>query len=85
MDLSSTNIRVSCIDPGMVETEFSVVRLGNQMDADKVYKGMTPLTPKDIAEIIVFTVTRPEHVNISEVLVLPTDQSSATLINRKGT
>ena len=83
MDLLGTPIRVSCIDPGTVETDFSKVRFrGDTEKADKVYQGMNPLTPDDIAEIVVFCATRPANVNISEMLVLATDQSSATMIDR---
>jgi serine 3-dehydrogenase len=83
MDLLGTPIRVSCVDPGTVETDFSKVRFrGDTEKADKVYQGMNPLTPDDIAEIVVFCATRPANVNMSEVLVLATDQSSATMIHR---
>ena len=83
MDLLGTPIRVSCVDPGTVETDFSNVRFrGDTEKAKQVYQGMNPLTPNDIAEIVVFCATRPPHVNMSEVLVLATDQSSATMINR---
>ena len=83
MDLLGTPIRVSCVDPGTVETEFSQVRFrGDTEKADKVYQGFNPLTPDDIAEVVVFCATRPPNVNMSEVLVLATDQSSATMINR---
>ena len=83
MDLLGTPIRVSCVDPGTVETEFSQVRFrGDTEKAEKVYQEMDPLTPDDIAEIVVFCATRPPNVNMSEVLVLATDQSSATMINR---
>ena len=84
MDLLGTPIRVSCVDPGTVETDFSKVRFrGDTEKAEKVYQGFNPLTPDDIAEIVVFCATRPTHVNMSEVLVLATDQSSATMINRQ--
>ena len=84
MDLLGTSIRVSCVDPGTVETDFSNVRFrGDTERAKKVYQGMNALTPDDIAEIVVFCATRPAHVNMSEVLVLATDQSSATMINRQ--
>ncbi|MBE9043786.1 SDR family oxidoreductase [Pleurocapsales cyanobacterium LEGE 10410] len=84
MDLLGTPIRVSCVDPGTVETDFSRVRFrGDTTKADKVYQGFNPLTPDDIAEIVVFCATRPSRVNMSEVLVLATDQSSATMINRQ--
>ena len=83
MDLLGTPIRVSCVDPGTVETDFSNVRFrGDTENAKKVYQGMNPLTPDDIAEIVVFCATRPANVNLSEVLVLATDQSSATMVNR---
>ena len=84
MDLLGTPVRVSCVDPGTVETDFSNVRFrGDTERAKKVYQGMNALTPDDIAEIVVFCATRPSHVNMSEVLVLATDQSSATMINRQ--
>ena len=83
MDLLGTPVRVSCVDPGTVKTDFSNVRFrGDTERAKKVYQGMNALTPDDIAEIVVFCATRPSHVNMSEVLVLATDQSSATMINR---
>ncbi len=85
MDLLGTPLRVSSVDPGTVETDFSKVRFrGDTEKAKKVYQGMNPLTPKDIAEIVVFCATRPANVNMSEVLVLATDQSSATMINRQN-
>ncbi len=84
MDLLGTPVRVSSVDPGMVETEFSQVRFqGNSDRAKQVYQGVTPLTPEDIAEIVVFCATRPAHVNLSEVVVLATAQGSATLIHRQ--
>jgi 3-hydroxy acid dehydrogenase / malonic semialdehyde reductase len=83
-DLTGTNIRVSSVDPGMVETNFSSVRFNGDNDkASEVYKGMTPLVAKDIADIVYFCASRPHHVNISEVFVLPTDQSGATLVSRR--
>ena len=83
MDLLGTPIRVSCVDPGTVETEFSQVRFRGDTDkAKQVYQGMNPLTANDVAEVVVFCATRPPHVNMSEVLVLATDQSSATAIAR---
>lgn len=84
LDLLGTPIRVSSVDPGLVETEFSQVRFrGDNQRAEKVYQGMTPLTPEDIAEIVLFCASRPPHVNLSEILVLPTAQSSATLVDRQ--
>jgi serine 3-dehydrogenase len=83
-DLLGTSVRVSCIDPGMVETEFSEVRFhGNTERAQKVYQGLTPLTPEDVADVVFFCATRPPHVNISEVLLVPTDQATATLVHRR--
>jgi 3-hydroxy acid dehydrogenase/malonic semialdehyde reductase len=84
LDLNGTNIRVSTIDPGMVETEFSEVRFhGDKERAKKVYQGFTPLSPDDVAETVLFCATRPPHVDISEVIIMPTDQASATLVHRK--
>lgn len=83
MDLLGTGLRVSTVDPGMVETEFSVVRFGGDQErADKVYRGMTPLTPADIADTILWVATRPPHVNIDEIIIKPTDQASATMVHR---
>lgn len=82
-DLLGTPVRVSCVDPGLVETEFSQVRFrGDTERAKQVYQGLTPLTPTDVAEVVFFCVTRPPHVNISEVLVMPTDQAGSMLFNR---
>ncbi|KDQ60832.1 hypothetical protein JAAARDRAFT_55564 [Jaapia argillacea MUCL 33604] len=84
-ELVDTQIRVSEIQPGMVETEFSVVRFrGDKSAADKVYEGITPLTGEDIAEEIVWVASRPPHVNLAEVFVLPTNQASPTLAHRGG-
>lgn len=82
-DLLGTPVRVSCVDPGLVETEFSQVRFrGDTERAKQVYQGLTPLTPADVADVVLFCVTRPPHVNISEVLVMPTDQAGSMLFNR---
>lgn len=84
IDLNEYDIRVSEISPGLVDTEFSKVRFkGNEEKAASVYKGMTPLYAEDIAEIIQFVVSRPKHVNLADILVLPTDQAAATVVNRK--
>ncbi len=84
MDLLGTPLRVSEVQPGMVETEFSLVRFhGDAARAQKVYEGLTPLTPDDIADVVVYCATRPPHVNLSEVLVMPTAQASAILNYRK--
>ena len=75
---------VTSVDPGLVETEFSQVRFhGDTERAKKVYQGLTPLTPNDVADVVFFCVTRPPHVNISEVLLTPTDQAGSTLFNRQ--
>ena len=81
-ELVGTPIRVSEIQPGLVETEFSVVRFrGDKEKADKVYEGLDPLTPQDIAEEIVWTASRPPHVNIANSLIFPTNQASATTVS----
>lgn len=82
MDLAGTQVRVTNIEPGMVETEFSLVRLGSQEKADQVYKGMRPLTAQDIAETIVWTLNRPAHVNIQELVIFPTDQAAVGQVHR---
>jgi 3-hydroxy acid dehydrogenase/malonic semialdehyde reductase len=83
-DLLGTPIRVTTISPGLVETEFSQVRLrGDKNRAAQAYKGMTPLTASDVADAVFYSITRPEHVNISEIVVLPTDQASSTLVYRR--
>ncbi len=83
-DLLGTPIRVSSVDPGMVETEFSVVRFHGDRDrASQVYAGVTPLSPMDVAEVIFFCATRPAHVNINQVVLMPVDQASATLVHRQ--
>lgn len=84
-DLLGTPIRVSSVDPGMVETDFSAVRFhGDTERANKVYQGVTPLTPDDVADVIFFCATRSPHVNINEVIMMPTDQASATQVNRQS-
>jgi 3-hydroxy acid dehydrogenase / malonic semialdehyde reductase len=84
MDLTGTDIRVSMISPGLVNTEFSAVRFhGDVAKAESVYKGMQPLTADDIADIALFIVTRPNHVDIMDVLVYPTAQSSTYLVHRQ--
>jgi len=82
-DLHGTSIRVSEVSPGLVETEFSNVRFkGDDETADSVYEGVLPLTPQDIAEIVLFTANRPDHVNIMDTVVLPVQQSSSTMVDR---
>lgn len=83
IDLNTLGFKVSAINPGLVETEFSMVRFkGDEEKSKKVYENYTPLTAQDIAEIAVFIVTRPKHVNIADMLVLATDQASATIVNK---
>lgn len=76
MDLLGTGVRITNIEPGMVETEFSEVRLRGKAAAKQVYQGMTPLTAEDIAETIEWSLNRPAHVNIQELVIFPTDQAS---------
>jgi 3-hydroxy acid dehydrogenase/malonic semialdehyde reductase len=79
IDLLPHNIKVTAINPGMVETEFSVVRFdGDEDRAKKVYEGLEPLKPEDIAETIFWATSRPAHVNINDILIMPTAQASAT-------
>jgi 3-hydroxy acid dehydrogenase/malonic semialdehyde reductase len=83
LDLSGTPLRVSEVDPGLVETEFSLVRFpGDKERAAKTYQGFKPLAPDDIAEAVVFCSTRPPHVNVSEIIVMPQAQASSTLVHR---
>lgn len=83
IDLNAAGIKVTAIHPGMVETEFSLVRFkGDETRASNVYKGMKPLVADDIADLVLFAVTRPAHVVIADLLVLPTAQASATMVKR---
>lgn len=83
IDLNVHNIKVTGIHPGMVETEFSLVRFkGDAEKADKVYHGLTPLRGEDIADLILFAITRPVHVVVADMVVLPTAQASATVVKR---
>lgn len=84
LELCGTGIRVSTIDPGLAETEFSTVRFkGDETRARKVYEGMKPLSAVDIAETIVWVANRPPHVNIDELLVKPVDQAAIHKVHRK--
>ena len=85
MDLLGTNVRVSSVDPGLVETEFSEVRFrGDKARAAKTYANMRPLKGEDIAEIVIFCATRPLHVDIAQVIVMPTDQASVNHVHRSA-
>lgn len=82
-DLLGTGIRVTNIEPGMVESEFSIVRFESESKAKSVYDGMTPLTPEDIAECISWSLSRPKHVNIQEMVIYPTDQGAIRSVHRR--
>ncbi|GLU43384.1 SDR family NAD(P)-dependent oxidoreductase [Allomuricauda sp. NBRC 101325] len=84
IDLNAYGIRVGAVNPGLVETEFSDVRFkGDSERASNVYKGFQPLKPEDIADIILFVVTRPYHVNIADLVVMPTAQASSTIVKKE--
>ena len=83
LDLCGTGVRVTEIAPGMVETEFSEVRLGDKAKAKLVYQGVQALSPRDVAESVAWAVARPQHVNIQEMVIYPTDQASTTLVHRR--
>ncbi len=85
LELLGQPVRVTEIAPGLVETDFSRVRLfGDEERAKAVYRGLDPLTPEDIADCVVWAATRPPHVNIDEIVVRPRDQATATLVHRRG-
>jgi NADP-dependent 3-hydroxy acid dehydrogenase YdfG len=84
-DVLGTPIRVTTVDPGMVETDFSLVRFhGDAERAAKVYKNITPLTPADIADAIVWAASRPAHVNIARILLTSVHQANSMLFHREG-
>jgi len=84
LDLLGTDIRVSSIDPGLVETEFSEVRFhGDTERAETVYQGYQPLRGEDIADLVTFVTTRPQHVNVLDMVVLPTAQRSAHMVHKE--
>lgn len=84
METLGTGIRVTSVDPGMVETEFSLVRFrGDDERAAKVYTGVVPLTAHDVAECVLFAVDRPPHVNLDTIVVMPTDQATPQLVHRR--
>lgn len=83
IDLVDTPLRVTNIKPGLVETNFSVVRFrGDQEKADNVYKGIKALSGDDIAEVVYFAASAPEHMQIAEILVMPTNQATGTIVSR---
>jgi NADP-dependent 3-hydroxy acid dehydrogenase YdfG len=85
IDLMGTGVKVTTIDPGLVETEFSKVRFhGDEAKANAVYKGLQPLTPDDIAETVLWAATRPAHVQIAEVIVFPAAQASSMHVHREA-
>jgi len=84
IDLVDKNIRVSTVDPGAVETNFSNVRFfGDKEKAKNIYKGFTPLIAEDVAESVIFCATRPPHANIAGIIMMPTQQASALVFHRK--
>jgi NADP-dependent 3-hydroxy acid dehydrogenase YdfG len=84
-DLLGTPVRVTTVDPGMVETEFSIVRFhGDTERAANFYKGIQPLTPEDVADAILWAVTRPPHVNVARVLLTPVQQANSLLFHRES-
>ena len=83
IDLNPFGIKVSAINPGLVETEFSQVRFKGDTAANSVYKGYKALQPEDIADIIYFAITRPQHVNIADLLVFPTAQANSVTVKKE--
>lgn len=85
LDLVDTPIRVCTVDPGLVETEFSMVRFrGDEERAKKTYQGLRTLLPEDVADAVVYCATRPAHVQVAEMILLPTNQASTTLVHRQS-
>jgi len=83
-DVLGSPVRVTSVDPGMVETDFSLIRFRGDADrAAKVYKGVKPLTPEDVADVILWAVSRPAHVNIARVLLTPVQQANSILFHRE--
>jgi serine 3-dehydrogenase len=84
IDVLGTGVRVSSVDPGMVETEFSLVRFhGHRKRADGVYHGLEPLTSRDVAEAVLFCATRPLHANVREMILMPSAQAAAVHVHRE--
>lgn len=84
IDILGSGVRVTDIAPGAVETEFSIVRWKDKQRADDFYKDFTPLVPDDVADAIVYCATRPLHVDVSELVIMPTDQASANHLHKRG-
>lgn len=83
-EVLGSGVRVMSVDPGMVETEFSIVRFrGNEAAAGKVYDGTHPLSAQDVAECVQFAIDRPQHVNLDCIQIMPTDQASAKRVHRR--
>ncbi len=86
VELVGTGLRITTVDPGMVETEFSLMRFeGDREKAAALYDGMTPLASEDVADAVLWAATRPAHVDIGEIVLWPTDQASTTLVHRTTT
>lgn len=84
IDVLEKGIKVTSVDPGMVETEFSKVRFrGDDERAKKVYDGLQPLTPQDVADAVIYAATRPKHVNINQIILTPLAQASSNFVHRK--
>jgi NADP-dependent 3-hydroxy acid dehydrogenase YdfG len=84
VDMNGTGVKVCNVDPGLVETEFSLVRFhGDSERAGNTYKGYTPLIGKDVADVVLFAATRPAHVMVQEIIVTSIDQASTTIVNKR--
>jgi NADP-dependent 3-hydroxy acid dehydrogenase YdfG len=84
IDAGGKGVRFSSINPGMVESDFSIVRFGGDTErAKSVYAGMTPLRPEDVADAVLYAVTRPKHMNVGEMVLWPTDQTSTSVVHRR--
>jgi serine 3-dehydrogenase len=85
LDLSGTGVKASSVDPGFVETEFSVVRFhGDDQRAEEVYEGFTPLSAEDVADAICYVAAAPDHVNVFDMVLVPTDQRNVYVVDRDG-
>ena len=85
MDVLGSGVRISQVDPGMVETEFSLVRFaGDEASANAVYEGLTPLSAADVADVVTWIADRPPHVVVADVLVYPVDQAGSGRVARRG-